>query len=120
MRVTAWGRSDYGPEQAWASYPILQKYMFDRVCSAHNRFCASSSCREDLTLSTPPRSQFILVLWRRVLTPFQAARIAIAAYPSVDVDLDMLAVIKCADARTVVGACCLLRRNTDTDLFHHI
>jgi hypothetical protein len=85
----------------------------------HDCICTSSiwpSIRSDAVHLT--RSQFILVLWRRVLTPFQAARIAIAAYPSVDVDMDVLAVIKCAGRPNLMlvleccaRPCCPLRRN---------
>ena len=38
--------------------------------------------------------QFMVTLWRRVMTPFQAARISVTAYPIIQVD--MLAVVKCA------------------------
>ena len=34
----------------------------------------------------------MMTLWRRVLTPFQAARISVTAYPIIQVD--MLAVVK--------------------------
>ena len=36
----------------------------------------------------------MVTLWRRVMTPFQAARISVTAYPIIQVD--MLAVVKCA------------------------
>ncbi len=43
---------------------------------------------------SPLRVQFMVTLWRRVMTPFQAARISVTAYPIIQVD--MLAVVKCA------------------------
>ena len=40
----------------------------------------------------------MMTLWRRVMTPIQAARVSVTAYPIIQVD--MLAVIKC-----VAGPC---------------
>ncbi len=51
--------------------------------------------------SAASRVQFMVTLWRRVMTPFQAARISVTAYPIIQVD--MLAVVKCASTARVTA-----------------
>ena len=56
-----------------------------------------------------PHMQFMVTLWRRVMTPFQAARISVTAYPIIQVD--MLAVVKCV--YYIPGGCCPVTCHSD-------